>query len=199
MNKIVILFVQCFLWLCSFGQGTAYVTQSNVRGAHMMIRQWENGIIPGSHATDFTNYGASLAGNIGVTDVYNHFYYAQIHDNGFVHDIAIYEDTVYFCGVTLAGKVMLGWVSLTDIISPPPYACLNIDTTTFASVTPPLQSLDNIEVYQNASGRICIVGYGRTPTGYMGVEYIVGTVLPDVTYGVLPYTPYDLTLTDNHR
>ncbi len=31
----------------------------------------------------------------------------------------------------------------------------------------------------------------------MGVEYIVGTVLPDVTYGVLPYTPYDLTLTDN--
>ena len=163
----------------------------------MMIRQWENGIIPGSHATYFTNYGNPLAGNIGVTDVYNHFYYTQIHDNGFVHDMAIYGNIVYFSGVTYTGKVMLGWVSLIDIISLTTSSSLNIDTMTFATVTPTLQSLDNIDVYQNTSGRICIVGYGRTPTGYMGVEYIVGSALPDVTFGVLPYTPYDLTLTDN--
>ena len=74
MKKIVILFVLCSLLFCFFGQGTAYVTQSNVRGAHMMIRQWGNVIIPGSHATYFTNYGAYLVGNIGVTDVYNHLF-----------------------------------------------------------------------------------------------------------------------------
>lgn len=163
-----------------------------------MIRHWKN--CPyrvGAHATYFTDAGAGKYGYIGVTDVHNTYYYAQILDNCSVQDMAILDNTAYFCGKTPTGKPLLGWIDLIGFIGSS--ATLNIDTVTFSMVVSALQSLDNIEVYRDADGVTHVVGYGVTSTGYMGIDYIVpSSSLPYVTYGNLPYIPYDLTLTDHY-
>ena len=112
--------------------------------------------------------------------------------------MAILNNTAYFCGETLTGKALLGWVGLSELI-PPSYnpVNLNIDTATFSIIAPAMYSLDNIEAYYDYLGRTCVVGYGKSPADHIGFEYILAGGIPSVTYGVLPYIPCDLTLTEN--
>ena len=158
-----------------------------------MIRHWKDCFIPGLHAAYFTDVSGGK-GYIGVTNVYGIFNFVQIHDNCIVRDMAILEDTAYFCGETLTGKALLGWVDLTGYLYS---TSLNIDTATFLLITPSMHSIDNIEAYYDHLGRTCVVGYGKSPADHIGFEYILAGGIPSVTYGVLPYIPCDLTLTEN--
>ena len=170
-EKSYILFIFCLLWLCSFGQGTAYIKKTDVNAMPMMIRHWNCGI-PGAHATYFKDK-TGWKGYIGITNVYGILYYIQIHNNCIVHDMAILNNTAYFCGETLTGKALLGWVGLSELI-PPSYnpVNLNIDTATFSIIAPAMYSLDNIEAYYDYLGRTCVVGYGKSPADHIGFEYI---------------------------
>jgi hypothetical protein len=151
----------------------------------------------GAHAINF--YDATGRNCIGITDVYITMRYAPVLDNFNVKDMEVFDDVAYFCGSTITGKPLLGWVNLYDLVGS--NVTLYIDSLTFGAVVPALNSIDNIEVYHNTMmGRICVAGYGSTSSGYLGFEYIVpvGLTQPKITWGTLPYTPLDVTLTDQY-
>jgi hypothetical protein len=194
MRKILIYLVLCTLGFCSVGQGTAFITKSNVLGYTQLIRQWEN--LPGHHVIHFID-AASRKNYIGITDVFNYTTYVQVTDNGTIHDVAVLDDMAYFCGETATGKVLLGWVSLSDLYGSGTTASLYVDTDMFVGSSSGIYSLENIEVYYDVLNQPRIVGYGKCPSGYVALEYVI-TFTPPYTYtwGFLPYVPYDMTLTN---
>ena len=195
MKKLFIHLFLCVLGFCSVGQGSAYITKGNVFGYSQLIRQWEN--MPGFHVTYFTDAVTGRKNYIGITDVFNYITYVQVTDNGTIHDVAVLDNMAYFCGETATGKVLLGWVSLSDLYGSGTTASLHVDTTSFNVSPSGIYSLENIEVYNDASNQPRIVGYGRCPSGYVAIEYIVTSgFLNSYTCGFLSYVPYDMTLTD---
>ena len=193
MEKIPIYLVLCTLGFCSVGQGTAFITKSNVLGYSQLIRQWEN--MPGHHVIHFTDAVTGRKNYIGITDIFNYSTYVQVTDNGTIHDVAVLDDVAYFCGETATGKVLLGWVSLSDLYGSGTTASLYVDTNMFVGSPSGIYSLENIEVYYDASNLPRIVGYGKCSSGYVAIEYIIASIIIN-TWGFLPYVPYDMTLTD---
>lgn len=103
MKKLIICFILCVLGLYSQGQGTAYITKSNVAGYSQMIRQYKNN--PGHHVIYFTDM---VNGYIGVTDIYNAYRYVQLCQGCTISDIEVLGDVVYFCGQSSANNAILG-------------------------------------------------------------------------------------------
>ena len=199
MKKIPIYLVLCTLGFCSLGQGSAYITKSSPLGAPQLIRQWKTCTLRnGAHAIYFMDTLISGRSYIGITDVYNTIRHAHVLDNFNVKDMEVFNDVAYFCGNTITGKPLLGWVNLYDLVGA--NATLYIDSLTFNTVVPALNTIDNIEVYLSSMiGRICVAGYGSASSGYLGFEYIMPSVLPSrISWGNLPYTPLDVVATDQY-
>lgn len=197
MKKTLIFLFLGALGLCSSGQGTAYITQNTLSASPQMIRQWDNcPVTNGAHAVYFAATGNK--GYLGITDVYNIIRYGHIIDNFTVLDMEVLDGVVYFCGKTYAGRALLGWANLFDFVGI--NATVYLDSMTFGTVTPTLNSIDNIEVYYDVLGSVYVSGYGSTSTGYVGFEYVppTGVTPPYVTWGTLPYTPFDMTVTDQY-
>ena len=109
--------------------------------------------------------------------------YVQICHDCIIRDIDVFGDSAYFCGQTLSSNSVFGLVDL-------------ITMTVYFDSSWGLTSLDNIEVYRDATSNIRIVGYGKLVGDYIGFEYNVPTSI--FWYYNLPYLPRDLTLTDNY-
>lgn len=200
MKRTFIYLILCILGFCSAGQGSVYITQSSLLGSPQLIRQWKNCTLRrGAHAIYFHDAAMSGRNSIGITDVYNTIRYAPVLDNFTVMDMEVFNDVAYFCGRTITGKPLLGWVNLYDLVGT--NATLYIDSMTFSTVVPALNTIDNIEVYLSSMiGRICVAGYGSASSGHMGFEYVMpmGWLPPSITWGTLPYTPLDVTATDHY-
>ena len=195
MKKICILLVSCLFWLCSSGQGTAYIKKSNVQGYSQIIRQWKT--CPwawgtGVHAVYYTDAVLNVKGFVGVTDIYNNFKYTQITDNLTIRDMEVLDDMAYLCGHTSTGHAFIGWIDLSTLSGSTNIFEMNANIGTSVWMS----SLENIVAYYDAYGNPCVTGYGITPSGYYGVEYNMST--NQAILGVLPYTPHDVTVTNNY-
>ena len=112
-------------------------------GGPQLIRQWNNcPFIPGAHAIYYNDEFLAGRSYIGITDVYGVIRYAHALDNFDVMDMDVFSDVAYFCGKTITGKPLLGWVSLIDMTWS--NATLYIDSMTFNTVMPGMSSIDNI-------------------------------------------------------
>ena len=69
MKKMFIYLFLCLLGSLSFGQGTAYITQSGLVGYPEIIRQYDN--LPGHHVIYYKDAPSGIKGYVGLTDVYN--------------------------------------------------------------------------------------------------------------------------------
>ena len=88
MKKLLIFLFISALGLCSFGQGTAYITKSTISAGPQMIRQWDNcPVTAGAHAVYFIDATTGNKGHLGITDVYNIIRYGHIIDNFTVSDM----------------------------------------------------------------------------------------------------------------
>ena len=182
MKKMFFYLALCNLCFSALGQGTAYITKSyTFSGYSQMIRQYNNN--PGQHVVYFTDTISGRKGYIGITDIYNMIRYVQICHDCIIRDIDVFGDSAYFCGQTFANNSVFGWVDL-------------ITMTVYFDSSWGLTSLDNIEVYRDATSNIRIVGYGKMVGLYIGFDYTVQT--SSFWYYNLPYLPRDLTLTDNY-
>lgn len=195
MKKVCILFVSCILWICSFGQGTAYIKKCNIQGYSQMIRQWKTCPWPwgtGVHVVYYTDPVLNVKGFIGVTDIYNNFKYTEITDNLTIKDMEVLDNRAYFCGQTSANHAFIGWIDLLTV----GYSVTNYDIDSMSFVSYPMSSLDNIVAYYDSLGRKCVAGYGVASSGYFGFEYNLSTV--QYVTGSLPFVPHDVTVTDNY-
>ena len=98
----------------------------------------------------------------------------------------------YLCGHTSTGNAFIGWIDLSTLNSST--IIFEMDANIGTSVS--MFSLENIVAYYDAYGDPCVTGYGFTSSGYYGVEYNVLT--NQAIFGVLPYTPHDVTVTNNY-
>ena len=195
MKKYAILFTFCLLSFCSFCQGSAFVRKSGVQGYSQIIRQWKT--CPwswgtGVHAVYYTDAVSNAKGYVGVTDVYNVIKYTQITDSLTIRDMEVLDDVAYLCGNTPAGSAFIGWIDLTTLSG----STNNFEMYSSIGSSVSMSSLENIVAYYDTYGRPCIAGFGTTPSGYYGVGFVVPT--GQETIGILPYTPHDVTVTDNY-
>ncbi len=193
MKKLITCLVLWTLGLCAFGQGTAYITKSNYVGYPYFIRQCN--LAYGYHVTYSTDVITGQKGYVGVTDIYNFFYNAQITDGYTINDIEVHGTMAYFCGHTSINNGLIGWLDITWLFTPSLPLSSNVDTTTLSAKG--ITSLDNIEVYTDGDGNTCIVGYGTGPSGNMGLECVNTASNWNYRVAGLPYIPQDLIVTDD--
>ena len=147
MKKIFIYLFLCLLCLSSFGQGTAYITQSDLVGYPEIIRQYDN--LPGNHVIYYKDAPSGIKGYVGLTDVYNNITYSQVVRDCIVKDLEVLGDWAFFCGYTVnTNKALIGWFDIHELASGNGVSPF-IDSSSFTPPPPStaLQSIENIEVY----------------------------------------------------
>ncbi|MBR3725327.1 MAG: hypothetical protein IKN11_08095 [Bacteroidales bacterium] len=190
MKRLLIILFMCFLSQFALGQGTACITQSNLVGYPLFIRQY--GEVPGQHLIYFTDLASSTKGYVGLTSLFSYGIYSQLVSDCTVKDIVVLGKMAYFCGQTTSNEALIGWFFLHDLAmgnGASPY----IDMTFYYGSG--LTSIDNIEVYANGGDTI-VVGYGTDGDRNYAIKYNVSTHYYETLY--LIYTPCDLTVTDNY-
>lgn len=190
MKRLLIILFMCFLSQFALGQGTACITQSNLVGYPLFIRQY--GEVPGQHLIYFTDLASSTKGYVGLTSLFSYGIYSQLVSDCTVKDIVVLGKMAYFCGQTTSNEALIGWFFLHDLAmgnGASPY----IDMTFYYGSG--LTSIDNIEVYANGGDTI-VVGYGTDGDRNYAIKYNVSTHYYETI--LLEYTPCDLTVTDNY-
>ena len=195
-NKILSLVLFLLMSIVSFGQtGTLY--RLPIGGNKSMVRQ-----IPGSDMHIIYTYSPANENHFILTD-FNMAVDVRVSHDLNVKDFEIIDEYVFFCGDNGGGSGFLGWFHIDSLFSfqSPVYVDQSLSALG-------LLSLDNIEVYNNQSGDICIAGYGvnralSTKTFYSAFE-AVGNLFSGMVYRTLDfyYTGNyaditDMAVTDN--
>ncbi len=177
------------------GQGTAYIKSSNFVVNPEIIRQYDNH--PGYHVTYFTDM-SRRKNYIGATNIYSSFSYVQISQGYTIKDMEVFGDVLYFCGHTSMNNGLIGWYNLIDLLLGN-LTSAYFDTTILNAIGG--GSLDNIEVFQNATNDICIAGYGKDLSSRSIVYEGLMTGATTMDFRVsnpLGYNILDMTLTDSY-
>ena len=197
MCKKLISFVFCILVSCMvLGQGPGTLYDFPINGKTNIVRYDPS---TGFHIAciNTSSYGIHFA----LTD-FNNIIDVEIASDLRVKDFEIIDNYVFFCGDASGPSGFIGWFDIDSLFHLG--GATHIDKTLSALG---LKLLDNIEVYHNPLGEICIAGYGLYDMPLSGWPYFrafeaVGLPSSGMSYRTLDLIYagdiVDMAVTDNY-
>ena len=195
-KKLLILL--CCLFPGMMGiQGQGVLTEFPINGRDNLVRYYYGS----NHHIACSRHGNGNNVHFDMTDM-NTMIDVSVATDLRVTDFEIIDRLVFFCGNTAGGSGFLGWFDIDSLFYLGGSAHIDGTLSSYG-----LKSLDNIELYHNQAGDICIAGYGNangTTTVYRAFE-AVGSLSTGMQYRVLELPLMDsqsrivdMAVTDNY-